>query len=159
MKEIAPYGSAPERLARLPTRLLAQAAQLGSRLVDPALAALGLRKHHFAVLVALEETGPASQADLGRRLGLDRSDVTTLIESLEGLGAARRETDAADRRRNVVSITRSGRRLLAEAERRVLGAQEELLAPLTAAERGRLERLLGRVVTHAESGHVEGRRT
>src|SRR4051812_34153578 len=60
--------NAPARLRALPSWLLSEAARRGHQLVSEGFAAEGLRKPHFTVLVALSELGPASQAELGRRL-------------------------------------------------------------------------------------------
>ena len=54
--------------------------------------------------------------------------------------------DEADRRRNVVALTRSGRAALARLDKRVDAAQDALLAPLSARDRRELRRLLERVV-------------
>src|SRR3954469_15017583 len=62
----------------------------------------------FAVLAALQEYGELSQADLGRRLGLDRNNVNGIVTRLEGNGYIERRTDAADRRRNIVAVTAAG---------------------------------------------------
>lgn len=48
-----------------------------------ALAADGMPRHHFGVLLALSERGTASQAELGRRLSIDPSDMTAAVADLE----------------------------------------------------------------------------
>ena len=53
--------------------------------------------------------------------------------------------DDTDRRRNVVALTRTGRSALSRLDKRVDAAQDALLAPLSAAERRELRRLLERV--------------
>ena len=133
----------PSRLTQLPSWLLSRAAAAGDRLVSAALAESGLRKHHFAALLALAEEGGSSQAGLGRRLGLDVSDVHAVVGELEERGWVARTRDPADRRRNVLRLTASGRRELARLDRRVRSAQEELLAPLSATARRQLSAALG----------------
>ena len=140
--------SAPRRLWRLPSWLVSQVALQGARLVGDGLAADGLRRYHFTVLVALDEDGPTSQAALGRRLSIDRSDMVAVINDLERDGLVARERDADDRRRNVIHLTPSGERALKRLDARVAEAQDALLAPLSAKERRELERLLTRVVEH-----------
>src|SRR6266545_2116504 len=54
----------PARLRRLPSRLLTQTAMHADRLVNEGLARADDRKWHYAVLAALQEFGPASQAPL-----------------------------------------------------------------------------------------------
>jgi DNA-binding MarR family transcriptional regulator len=143
---------APRRLWGLPSWLLARAALHAHRLVSESFAAAGVRKHHFTVLVALDEQGPTSQAALGRRLSIDRSDLHAVVGDLERDGLVTREPDAQDRRRNVVQLTPRGRRTLKRLDARVDAAQDALLEPLSAAERRELQRLLTRLAEH----HAEG---
>jgi MarR family transcriptional regulator, lower aerobic nicotinate degradation pathway regulator len=140
--------SAPARLRALPTFLLNQAALQAQRIGAETLAAVGAHRTHYAVLAALDEFGPASQAELGRRCGIDPSDMVALMARLTGDGLVERGPDPADRRRNLVSITRAGRRRLDELARTVAAAQDALLEPLSAAERERLTALLARIVEH-----------
>jgi MarR family transcriptional regulator, lower aerobic nicotinate degradation pathway regulator len=135
----------PLRLRRLPSWLSAQAARRAQRLVEEALAQEGARRQHFVVLTSLAEQGSASQADLGRRLWIDRSDLHAILNELEDAGQVARERDQTDRRRNVVVLTRAGRAALTRLDTRVDAAQDALLAPLSASERRELRRLLERV--------------
>ena len=136
---------APKRLQRLPSWLLSHAALTGDRLVSEALAAEGVRKYHFRVLVALEDDGPLSQADLGRRLAIDRSDMAAVAAELEQRDFIARTRDDRDRRRNVVTITAAGAEALARMDAAIDTAQATLLAPLTKQEREQLTRLLARL--------------
>ncbi|HEX6569995.1 MAG TPA: MarR family transcriptional regulator [Acidimicrobiales bacterium] len=140
--------SAPARLRALPSWLLNQAALPAQRLVADGLGAVGAHRSHYAVLAALDEFGPDSQAALGRRCGIDRSDMVALVNDLAGEGLVDRQPDAADRRRNVITITAAGRRRLGTLDTAVAGVQDALLAPLTTAERDELAALLRRVVEH-----------
>jgi MarR family transcriptional regulator, lower aerobic nicotinate degradation pathway regulator len=141
---------APARLRRLPSWLLNQAALQANRLVSERLAAEGVRRHHFSVLTALDEDGPTSQAALGRRLWIDRSDVVAVIDDLEHGGLVARERDERDRRRNVIRVTAAGRRARKRLDARIEEAQAALLEPLSATEKRALQRLLTRVVEHAQ---------
>jgi MarR family transcriptional regulator, lower aerobic nicotinate degradation pathway regulator len=136
----------PQRLTQLPSWLTAQVAQHGARLVNDALGKAGMRRHHFAVLTALAEQGATSQAELGRRLWLDRSDLHAVLNELESRGLVARIRDESDRRRNLVQITPAGETTLRDLDARVDAAQVELLAPLSAAERVELLALLRRVL-------------
>jgi DNA-binding MarR family transcriptional regulator len=132
----------PDRLRQLPSWLLGQATARGNRAVAAALADAGLRRQHYAVLLTLKERGPLSQAALGRDLSMDRSDVHGVLADLERDGLVDRATDAADRRRNTVRLTRSGAVALRRLDARVAAAQGDLLGPLSTAERAELVRLL-----------------
>jgi DNA-binding MarR family transcriptional regulator len=138
--------SAPSRLRELPTWLLGQAALAGQRLGSDALAAQGAHRSHFAVLAALDEFGPASQAAVGRRCGIDPSDMVALMGALTAGGLVERTPDPDDRRRNVVSITPAGRRRLDELAVTIDGVQDARLAPLSPRERATLTALLARIV-------------
>ncbi len=138
--------SAPARLRVLPTWLLSQAALQGHRIGAEILAATGAHRTHYAVLAALDEFGPASQAALGRRCGIDPSDMVALMARLTGDGLVERQPDPADRRRNLVSISAAGRRRLDDLAAAVTAAQDALLEPLSAAERTQLVDLLTRIV-------------
>jgi DNA-binding MarR family transcriptional regulator len=133
------------RLDSLPTWLLSRSAGRAHRLLADAFAAAGARGYHYRALAALDDLGPASQADLGRRAQLDRSDVVATVDELEASGLVERAADPEDGRRKIVSITAAGKRRLKKLDAVVAGVQEELLAPLSAAERAQLIGLLGRV--------------
>jgi DNA-binding MarR family transcriptional regulator len=138
-------------LTALPSWLSSQVAMQGQRLVGEALGEAGMRRHHFTVMTALAEQGATSQAELGRRLWLDRSDLHAVLNDLERDGLVERVRDARDRRRNLVGLTAAGAARLEELDARVEAAQEALLEPLSAAERRQLIELLTRLVTAARS--------
>jgi DNA-binding MarR family transcriptional regulator len=138
----------PERMRRLPSWLASELARRGASLVAEALAHEGVRRQHFAVLTSLAEQGAASQAALGRRLWIDRSDLHALLTELDRDGLVARVRDPEDRRRNVVTLTTTGKALLKRLDKRVDAAQAALLEPLTAGERREVMRLLERVVSH-----------
>jgi MarR family transcriptional regulator, lower aerobic nicotinate degradation pathway regulator len=140
--------AAPARLRGLPSWLLNQAALAAQRLVGDGLSDVGAHRSHYAVLAALDEFGPDSQAALGRRCGIDRSDMVALVNVLSGEGLVGRRADPSDRRRNVITITAAGRRRLRALEQVVGRLQDALLAPLSADEREHLVASLRRVVEH-----------
>jgi MarR family transcriptional regulator, lower aerobic nicotinate degradation pathway regulator len=141
-------GRAPTRLRLLPSWLINQAAIPANRLVTEGLARAGARRHHYALLTALEEVGPGSQAALSEGSAVDRGDLVATIDELAAQGLVQRTADPSDRRRNVVSITPAGKQKLRKLDRLVARLQEQLLAPLSAEERAQLVRLLTRVVDH-----------
>lgn len=134
----------PARLRRLASWQTNKVSTLGARLTVRRLP-LGARAD-FAVLAALEEYGPLSQAELGRRLGLDRNDVNGILNRLADRHEVDRQPDPADRRRNVVTLTAAGRQQLEELQEHTDAVQDELLAGLDAAEREQLQALLGKVL-------------
>jgi DNA-binding MarR family transcriptional regulator len=138
----------PRRLRRLPSWLTAQLARRAQRLVGEELAREGARRQHFTVLTSLAEQGAASQAALGRRLWIDRSDLHAILGELEHHGLVARARDEQDRRRNLVTVTPAGTAALKRLDKRVEAAQNALLEPLSASDRRELLRLLERLVEH-----------
>jgi DNA-binding MarR family transcriptional regulator len=135
----------PDRLRQLPSWLSGQLSRKAERLVADALALEGARRQHFTVLTSLAEQGPASQAAIGRRLWIDRSDLHAILGELERDRLIKRIRDESDRRRNVVAITPRGTAALRRLDKRVDAAQNALLQPLSASERRELRRLLERL--------------
>jgi DNA-binding MarR family transcriptional regulator len=142
------HARAPEGVAQLPSWLVSQVALHARRLVVDALAESGVRRHHFTTLLALQEHGPSSQAELGRRLWIDRSDLHAVVGELEREGLVTRQRDARDRRRTVIALTPTGTTMLERLVADVGAAQDTLLEPLRAAERRELTDLLQRVNAH-----------
>jgi DNA-binding MarR family transcriptional regulator len=138
----------PDRIRRLPSWLAGQVAARAAGLVAEALAADGLGRQHFLVLSALAEEGAASQAALGRRLLIDRSDMHALLADLEREGLVTRVRDQQDRRRVIVGLAAAGARALKRLDKRVEAAQQALVAPLSTADRQHLDRLLTQLVEH-----------
>jgi DNA-binding MarR family transcriptional regulator len=129
----------------LPSWLLGRAAARGRTLVAQALAAEGLKMWHHVVLSAVRDLAPVAQADLGRGVGLDPKDLVGVLNDLQAAGHIVREPDRKDRRKNAVSLTVQGAWLLERCERAARAANDELLAPLSAAERDQFMDLLIRI--------------
>ncbi|GAA3733754.1 MarR family winged helix-turn-helix transcriptional regulator [Salinactinospora qingdaonensis] len=142
------FEDTPARLRALPSRLLTQVATHAQRLVTQGLAGADARRYHYALLATLEEFGPASQAVLGRRCGMDRSDVVATVNELAQREMVRRTPDPEDRRRNVVTITEAGIQALHQLDELLESLQDELLAPLSTEERDQLVLLLARLLEH-----------
>ncbi|MEV6630765.1 MarR family transcriptional regulator [Actinoplanes sp. NPDC051470] len=141
-----------ENWERLPSWLLTQLAGHAHRLVTEGFSSVNARGYHYRVLATLEQHGPASQAELGRRSGIHLSDMVATVNALAEAGLVERATDPADRRRNIVSPTATGRRQLRRLEKRLAETQAELLAPLSAEEGRQLTDLLSKLLDHHKEG-------
>jgi MarR family transcriptional regulator, lower aerobic nicotinate degradation pathway regulator len=144
----ADEANAPERLRSRASRLLNMAAGYGQRQVTDKLATLGSRKWHYATLAALEEFGPDSQSGLSARTGIYRSDLVATINELTERELVVRSPDPADGRRNAITLTDEGRRQLERLDALLADAEDEFLAPLSAADRAELIRILQLIVGH-----------
>jgi len=134
----------PARLRALTSWQASKVSTIGARMTARHMP-LSARSD-FAVLAALEEYGPLSQADLGRQLGLDRNDVSGIVTRLQSGGYVERQADPDDRRRNLVTVNKAGMRYLDEIQRNANRAQAELLAGLDADERRQLHALLAKTL-------------
>jgi DNA-binding MarR family transcriptional regulator len=143
-----PGDPANARFTNLPSWLMTQTAMHAHRLVADGLAAVDARGYHYRVLAALDQFGPASQAALGRRSGIHLSDLVAAINELADRELVQRAPDPADRRRNTITITSAGRRQLRRLDKQVTQIQDDLLAPLSPAERDQLTQLLTRILDH-----------
>ncbi|WP_157640929.1 MarR family winged helix-turn-helix transcriptional regulator [Longispora albida] len=150
-----PATDPPERIRRVPSRLLGLAAAQADRLITAGLAGAKAHRWHYTVLASLGDDGPASQAGLSRRTGIWRSDLVAVLNELEAGGYVLRAPDPADRRRNVITITEPGRGRLTELDTLVTALQDRLMAPFDAREREQLVDLLARLVEGFPAGGCE----
>jgi DNA-binding MarR family transcriptional regulator len=76
----------------------------------------GLVPSHGAILTMLFAQGPQSMSALAQGIGRRKNTVTALVRKLEQGGYVRRETDAADSRVSLVSLTEHGEAFRADLE-------------------------------------------
>ena len=107
-----------------------QAARAITQLYDRWLDGTGLEAPQFALLMALNGHGDASQAAIGRRYGLDKTTISRNLKWLErrGLIVASGAEDARERR---FTLTAEGRKRLATARPRWKKAQDHLRSGMT----------------------------
>jgi DNA-binding MarR family transcriptional regulator len=134
--------TALRRVSGQPTWLLSRANARAQQTLHDAFGREGLRGYHFRLLAALDEFGHTSQADLGRRTGIDRSDIVAAVNDLVASGLVSRTPDADDRRRNVIAITARGLKTLQQLDAVLADVQNIVLEPLSDRERATLVRLL-----------------
>jgi DNA-binding MarR family transcriptional regulator len=134
--------SAVEELGSTTGFLLALVGQEATRELRDALTAHDLKPRQFQILYLLADRGPTGQRELGETMAVDHSILVTMLNPLEADGLIRRERDATDRRRHVVTVTPAGRRRLASAARGQREAEDALFAGLTEQQRDQLRDLL-----------------
>src|ERR1700761_2507507 len=123
-------------------------------LSDELLAPLGISHGELTVLLFIDAGEPESQQHVGNRLGVDRTTMVSLIDGLEGKGLVARRPDDADRRRNVIELTTTGRATLRRATRAGEQAERRLLAGIDEAEATQLRSLLRRVAADSDRLHA-----
>lgn len=146
------FSAAPTRLRALPSYAITVAASRAGQLAAARVSKLGVSKAAYGMLAVIDEFGPSSQADLGRRLDMDRRSISEEAVGLERGGFVRRGPDPADSRRNKLEITAAGRTLLAELETAFQAMQDELLAALSPEDRSQLNRLLTQMAPSTRAG-------
>ena len=116
-------------------------------LASAELAPLGIGPRELGVMRVLASREPTSQQDVARMLEVDRTTMVALIDGLEAKGIVSRTPSQADRRRNVVTLTPAGLKLLTKAAVASERANRQLLMPLTASAAEQLRAALHHVVT------------
>jgi DNA-binding MarR family transcriptional regulator len=107
----------------------------------------------YQVLVAITTEAPSSQLALAHRLGIDKTQMTYVVDALETGGFVERRPDPNDRRIRQVHPTDAGRSLLASASVALRDVEGVLMRHLSPDEQTQLRRLLARVALGA--GDVE----
>lgn len=113
--------------------------------VERSLDTFGLTINEFNTLNALRRSGPPhrlSPKQVGVSLLFSSGGLTKLLERLESRGLVAREPDPDDGRGVLVSLTPAGKSLQEEAMAAHQVNEEQLLQPLTADQRRRLNSIL-----------------
>jgi len=100
---------------------------------------LGIAPRGYCVLQAALN-GEYTQGEIGQAIGVDKTTMVVTLDSLEAAGLAERTPSKTDRRARVISVTKAGRAMVAEAESVTEQLYEEVLAELSEEQR---EVLLG----------------
>jgi DNA-binding MarR family transcriptional regulator len=137
----------PAALRNRTSFVLIKLAALARQHCAEQLAAVGLSQHQHAILCCLDEYGQACQKDIATRLGIDGGDIVAFIDGLQQAGLLTRERDERDRRRQILAITATGKRLLRRAEKLMDAAEPGALAALTGEQRALLHAFASEVLT------------
>jgi DNA-binding MarR family transcriptional regulator len=103
---------------------------------------LGMTFKQFTALCLIRDADGSGQKQIGKTLLLDSNALTVLINQLEDRGFVERTRDRRDRRRQIVTITDSGRSALAHSEKQIDAAAGGVFDRLTTAQRTELRDLL-----------------
>jgi DNA-binding MarR family transcriptional regulator len=106
----------------------------------------GLLRDENNILFCLTHYGSLTARSICEVTARPKNSVSRAVERLLGAGLIRRETDPADRRKGVLTITPKGREILAQTS--VLFQEREalMLRRLNAADRRTLDRLLTKLM-------------
>jgi DNA-binding MarR family transcriptional regulator len=127
--------------------LLSKAADQSERRFAEALKEHKIAPRQYGVLASISSQGPQSQQQLGERLGIDRTSMVNIIDSLEDTGLVSRVRDREDRRRYAITLTEKGNELIIGTLLDVdATSHDEYLSVLRAGEKEQLLDLLRRLV-------------
>ena len=114
-------------LDQSPSHLLHRALQRALDIYAEGFGDAGITQRQFAVLAAADEHEGATQADLVRITGIDRSTLADMVRRMIGKGLLERERSNLDARANAVRLTEAGRAVLADAWPKMAAADGRLL--------------------------------
>ncbi|MBA2522042.1 MAG: MarR family transcriptional regulator [Solirubrobacterales bacterium] len=114
--------------------------------LQPRLALLGVHPGADLALAEIAAADGLTHAELAERLRVRPPSVTKVLRTLERDGLVFRLVDPDDARVSHVHLTREGRKLRPALRRAWQEADTEVLAPLSADERGRLRALLAKTL-------------
>jgi len=121
------------------------------------MAALGARlKLSPGVIKTLMRLGKQdgmAMGEMARRIGVDPSYVTALVDDLDARGLARREPAPYDRRVKIIVLTDAGR-AVAEDIDQVLSVPPAAFSALSQPELRQLRELLDKVLDAQEAGRA-----
>ena len=85
-------------------------------------------------------------------LGVDRTSMVALLDTLERQGTVARRPSEQDRRRNIIALTGHGQEVYRQAERRYTETEQDFTATLGDAGAAGLRHALRTVLS--ENGHT-----
>lgn len=132
---------------------LGRLAALGTRHIEAVHEGHGLTLADFDVLAALRRSGPPHElkpSAISRTLMLSPAGMTGRLDRLERAGLVERRMDPDDRRSFLVRLNDAGLASVDDAVTSQVAREEEMLAPLSAAERDQLDDLVRRLIAGLE---------
>jgi DNA-binding MarR family transcriptional regulator len=143
-------------IRRVAAPLVRRLQQICLSVIAEALADAELVQLEYALLVFVDDVPGISQQPLSDALGIDRNNVSLIVDKLEARGLLKRSINGADRRARELYITPQGKKLWQRCRLKVLAANNGIIACLNAGERELFLDMLVRVVNankvHARPG-------
>jgi len=114
---------------------LLSAGRQWQRLADATLGSYGISTACTMPLLMIGRSGGGiRQVALAQQLNLEGPSVVRLLDKLCASGLVRRESDASDRRANLLWLTPQGQALVAELEARLITLREQVFGELSMDE-------------------------
>ncbi|MEO5668046.1 MAG: MarR family transcriptional regulator [Bdellovibrionota bacterium] len=116
-------------------------------LLDIELRSIGISISELSTLRIVELSGPTSQVEIGRYMGMDRASVVKLIDGLEKKKLVRRTPHEQDRRVKLVVLTPHCKTLLKRAAKIREACENKFLEVLSPAERETLRKIIPKLLS------------
>jgi MarR family transcriptional regulator, lower aerobic nicotinate degradation pathway regulator len=150
LPELKPPASLPDELRGCTSFLLARAGYVIKLRAIEEFEREGVSLWQYSVLAVLGEGDRETQATIADALGLDRSQLVGVLDSLEEGGWIERRRDPNDRRRHTVSLTADGKRQLSKMRQVVSRVEDSFFAPLDERSKEALRAILMKLVVNFE---------
>jgi DNA-binding MarR family transcriptional regulator len=142
-----------DELYSKPGHLIRRAHQISTALFTEECGQYDMTSVQYAALTAIALNPDLDATRLSALIAFDRSTIGDVLERLESKGWLVRGPSPTDRRIKLLRIAPAGEDLLRRVEAAVQRVQERLLAPLAAADRATMVRLLKALAElHVEGG-------
>lgn len=141
------------RLSESPSHLLRRAEQFAAEIFLKAGLTDGVTLRQTVLLAAIAEAEGASQSDLVRATGIDRSTLAEMMARMEKKGLIARQGAASDKRAKSVKLTSEGRARLEAALPAMRQVDEALLHALPANKRASFRSTLSVLSDAANRAH------
>lgn len=145
-------------------RSLIRAFGLLKRVMEPYFAKFGISGAQWGLLRTLQRAHEAGEAglrltELSHRLLIRPPSVTGAIDRLERMGLVTRTAARDDQRARLVSLTASGRKLVARALEGHGQRIQQILSSLAPSQQQQLHLLLESLCSHLEENQASGATT
>lgn len=105
----------------------------------------GIGPGQLGVLLLVQANPGSNQTRIGKALGIDRSTLVSIVDSLEARGLVRREPSPTDRRSHALVLSAEGAAFLRAIRPRLDAHEAEIARNLSPAERAQLIDMLQRL--------------
>lgn len=157
-KPASSHHASPYRLESSLTHLLHRVGQCATDSFQRHAGDMQLTARQFAVLMAIARMDGASQMDVVKLTGIDRSTLADMVSRMLNKGMIERQRSKVDGRAYCLSLTAAGRTALDRSTPAAAQADDRLLAALEPARREELLASLTKILTvvanDAEIGHA-----
>ena len=114
--------------------------------MEARLGALGLTVSSFAVMMTVLESGPMTQAEIGKRFGMPAYAISRALDALEAVGYVERRAHPTSRRAHDVHATPAGLALAPQLHDTVRAVNADLVSGLEPDDSAAFLALLQRVL-------------